>query len=83
MPGHYDAQLIAGNRALARFHPRHLPSSLGYPGDFALLNDIHTHIRAGARVAPGHRIVTCGARPRLPQSAQHRIARPVDIDDRA
>ena len=83
MARHHDAQLRATDMALRRLHAGHLPAFCAHRRHFALLDDVHPHGGTGARIAPGHRIMARRAAARLPQGPQHRIARPVDVQDRA
>jgi hypothetical protein len=48
-----------------------------------LLDDVHPHVGTGPRIAPGDRVMARRAAARLPERAEHRIARPLDVDDRA
>ena len=82
MAGHDDAQFLRADEALGGLYPRH-PAGVGpHAGHLALLDDVHAHRRTGPRIAPGHGIMPRRAAARLIEGAQHRIARPVDIDDR-
>ena len=82
MPRHHNAEFFAADKALGGVHAGDIASFRGDAGDFALLDDVHPHRRAGPCIAPSHGIVTRGAAAGLIKRAQHRIARPVDIDDR-
>ena len=81
MARNHNAQFVAINRALGRVNADHLVPITAHACDFALLDDVHAHIRTGTCISPGHRIVTRGAPAWLPQCAQNRIARTVDVDD--
>ncbi len=52
-------------------------------GNLTALDDVDAHIGRRPRVAPCDSIVTSGAAARLPEGAQHRIARASGFDDRA
>ena len=82
MSGHNHAQLVAVDRALGGVDPHHLAAITADAGDFALLDYIHAHRRAGPRIAPGHRIMARRTAARLIKRAQNRIARSVKVDDR-
>ena len=62
---------------------RDAPALAPHAGHLAFLDDVHAHVGAGAGEPPGHGIVARGAAARLPEAAEHRIARPVDVHDRA
>ncbi len=82
MTGHDQPELVAADIAAICGHTRHAAILARNPGDLAFLDDVHPHGRARPRIAPGHRIVARGAAARLPEPAQNRVARPVEIDDR-
>ena len=81
MPCNHDPQLVTFNRAFGGFNAADLAVFLVHGGDFAFLDDIHTHVRTGPRIAPSHCIMARRSPARLPKRTQHRIARPVQIDD--
>ena len=82
MARNHDAEAVAADLALRRLHPRHPAAFRADAGDLALLDDVHPHGRARPRIAPGHRVVPRGAGARLPEPAEGRVARPVEVDDR-
>ena len=63
----------AGDAVVRPIDARHL----------AFLDHVDAEGRARAGIAPGHRVVARGAAARLPEPAEHRVARPLDVDDRA
>ena len=52
-------------------------------GDFAMLNDVHAARIRGMGKAPGHGVMPRRAAAPLQQPAQHRVARIVEVDQRA
>ena len=82
MARHDDAQLVTGDVATIGADASDSPALLPHAGDFAFLDHMHAHIGTGPRIAPGHRIMARGPGPCLPERAQHRIARTVEIDNR-
>ncbi len=83
MTGDDDAELVAVNFAFGGGHAFDLTALLAHSGDFALLDDVHTHVRTGAGIAPSDRIMTRGAATGLPERTEHGIARAFEFDDRA
>ena len=81
MTRNHNAQLVAINRAFGRIHTNHLVPITAHARHFALLDDVHAHVRAGTRISPRNRIVTRGAPAWLPQRAQNRIARAMNVDN--
>src|SRR5205823_835031 len=60
-------------------HPRSFATDAG---DFAVLDDVRAGLRGRPCVAPGDRIVPNGAAAALQESAEHRIAAVVEVDER-
>jgi hypothetical protein len=83
MARHHDAELAAGDGPLGRVDPGNAPVFPPHTRHLGLLDDVHPHVRTGPRIAPGDRVMARGAAARLPQRAQNRVARPVEVDDRA
>ena len=83
MARHDDAQFLAIDWALGCVDAHDLTVRGAHAGDFAFLDDVHAHIGTCPRIAPCNRVMTGGAAAGLPERAQNRIARAVDIDDRA
>ena len=78
-----DAQFATADVAFGGLDPADLTALGPHAGHLALLDDVHAHGRTGAGIAPGHGVMARGAAARLPQRPQHRIARAVDVQDRA
>jgi hypothetical protein len=83
MPGDDDGELAAGDVAAGGLDARDDAVRGGDALHLALLDDVHAHVGAGAGVAPGHGVVARGAAAGLPEGAQDRVARPLDVDDGA
>ena len=80
--GHDQRKLPAADAPAGGIDGADAPAAALDPGDFALLDDVHAHIRAGAGIAPGHRIVARGAAAGLPERAEHGVAGAFEIDHR-
>ena len=81
MPRDHDPEFIAVNSTFCGLYSDNLTAGAAHSRHFALLYNIHAHVRAGPRIAPGNSIMACGAAARLPQSAKHRISGAINIDN--
>ena len=79
----HNSELLGADPTFGGLNASDNPTLLFNARDLALLDDIHPHIRARTCVAPSDGVMPGSTAAGLPQPAQHRIARPVDVHDRA
>ena len=80
--GDHDAELVAVDLAPGGVDACDAVAVAADAGDLALLDDVDAHVGAGAGVSPGHGVVAGGAGAGLPEAAEDRVARAVEVDDR-